>query len=86
MKQYTLSIEGMVCSMCEAHINDVVRKAVPEARKVASSHKKGECVFQAEEIDEDLLKEEIRKTGYTLSSIRKDEAETKGWSLFRGRR
>ena len=30
----TLKIEGMMCSMCEAHICEAIRKAVPEAKKV----------------------------------------------------
>ena len=38
MIKTTLKIEGMMCSMCEAHINDVIRKAVPGAKKVSSSH------------------------------------------------
>ena len=33
MNKTTLKIEGMMCSMCEAHINDVIRKAVPAQRK-----------------------------------------------------
>ena len=40
MIKTTLKIEGMMCSMCEAHINDVIRKAVPGAKKVSSSHAK----------------------------------------------
>ena len=44
-----LKIEGMRCSMCEAHINDVIRKTVPDAKKVKSSHKKGESVFASEQ-------------------------------------
>ena len=27
MTKTTLSIDGMMCSMCEAHINDAIRKA-----------------------------------------------------------
>ena len=30
MIQYTIAVEGMACSMCEAHINDAVRKALTE--------------------------------------------------------
>jgi ATP-binding cassette subfamily B protein len=31
MIKTTLKIDGMMCSMCEAHINDVIRKTVPGA-------------------------------------------------------
>ena len=45
----TLKIDGMMCSMCEAHINDVIRKAVPGAKKVSASHTRGEASFVSEE-------------------------------------
>ncbi len=65
-----LKIEGMRCSMCEAHINDVIRKTVPDAKKVKSSHKKGESVFTSEqEPDKSKLEEAIAATGYTLESV-----------------
>ncbi len=65
-----LKIDGMRCSMCEAHINDVIRKTVPDAKKVKSSHKKGESVFVSEqEPDKSKLEEAIAATGYTLESV-----------------
>ena len=44
MIQTTLKIDGMMCAMCESHINDAVRQAVP-VKKVSSSHSKGETVI-----------------------------------------
>ncbi len=79
MKEYTLTIEGMVCSMCEAHINDTVRNTVPGAKKVSSSHKKGECVFQAENVPEDALRKAIEATGYRLKDISSAEVRKKGF-------
>ncbi len=65
-----LKIDGMRCSMCEAHINDVIRKTVPDVKKVKSSHKKGESVFVSEqEPDKSRLEEAIAATGYTLESV-----------------
>ena len=29
MYQTTLKIDGMMCGMCESHINDTIRKAAP---------------------------------------------------------
>lgn len=40
MYKTTLVINGMMCGMCEAHINDAVRKSF-DVKKVTSSHKKG---------------------------------------------
>ena len=67
MLKTTLNIKGMACSMCEAHINDVIRKTIPEAKKVAASQKKGEASFLAEtEVDLEKLRAAIAKTGYTM--------------------
>ena len=40
MVQTTLKVNGMMCGMCESHINDVVRKTA-QVEKVTSSHKIG---------------------------------------------
>ena len=69
MIQYTLKIDGMRCGMCETHVNDVVRKSVA-AKKVKSSHLKGETTFVCDaEIDENALTEAISATGYRVLSI-----------------
>ncbi|MBR6839376.1 MAG: cation transporter [Oscillospiraceae bacterium] len=80
MNKTTLKIEGMMCSMCEAHINDVIRKVVPGAKKVSSSHAKGEASFLSEEaVDEQLLKNAVAATGYTCLSVNSAPYEKKGW-------
>ena len=80
MNKTTLKIEGMMCSMCEAHINDVIRKAVPGAKKVSASHSKGEASFLSEEsTDETLLRDAIAATGYTCLSVESSPYEKKGW-------
>ena len=48
MYQTTLKIDGMMCGMCESHINDTIRKAAP-VKKVTSSHAKGEAVVLTDE-------------------------------------
>ena len=47
MYQITLNIDGMMCGMCESHINDAVRNAFP-VKKVTSSHSRGETVILSE--------------------------------------
>lgn len=70
MVKTTLKIDGMMCSMCEAHVNDVIRKIIPDAKKVTSSHKKEETTFLSEEVkDEHLIKDAIAETGYTCLSM-----------------
>ena len=45
MIETTVYVDGMMCGMCESHVNDAVRKAFPEAKKVSSSHTKGQTVI-----------------------------------------
>ena len=75
----TLKIEGMMCSMCEAHICDTIRKAVPSARKVTASRKKKEASFLTEDaVDGEYLKAFINKTGYICMSAESSLCERKG--------
>lgn len=78
MKEITVKIDGMMCPMCESHINDCVRQNF-KVKRVSSSRAKGESVIIADEtIDEDLLKTTIGKTGYAVISVTSREYENKG--------
>lgn len=82
MTKYTLSVDGMQCGMCEAHVNDAVRKAFP-VKKVTSSHSKGETVVITEgAIDEQALTDVINKTGYTVQSVTSEPYVKKSFHLF----
>ena len=84
MVKTTLNIEGMMCSMCEAHVCDAIRKAVPSAKKVSASRSKGEASFLTEDaVDAERLKAAIDSTGYTCLSVDSALYEKRG--LF-GRR
>ena len=65
----TLKIDGMMCTMCESHINEAIRKAF-KVKKVKSSHTNGTTVIISEHrLDDELLKKTIADTGYELKSI-----------------
>ena len=85
MIKLTVGIEGMVCGMCEAHINESVRNAFP-VKKVTSSHTKKQTVIIAEkDIPEQELKDAIAKTGYEVVSVSSEPYEKKGlFAAFRG--
>ena len=77
MQQITLKIDGMMCGMCESHINESIRNNF-SVKKVTSSHTKGETVILTEnDLDEAKLKETIDKTGYKLLSVSKAPYEKK---------
>ena len=80
MIRTTLKIEGMMCSMCEAHVCETIRKAVPDAKKVAASKSKKEASFLTEEaVDGERLKAAVDATGYSCTAISSKPYEKKGW-------
>ena len=82
MIKTTLKVKGMACGMCEAHINDEIRKNF-NVKKVSSSHTKGETVIISEEpVDEDAVKAVIAAKGYTVTGITAEPYEKKRFSLF----
>ena len=83
MVKTILEIDGMACGMCEAHVNDAIRKAF-SVKKVTSSHTKGRTEILSEQLlEENKLKAAIEATGYHVVSIQSEHYEKKGFSLFR---
>ncbi len=85
MIKTTLKISGMMCGMCEAHINDTIRTAF-QVKKVSSSHTKGETVILSDApLDTERLRQAIDATGYTFVSASEENAKKKGFlsSLFK---
>ena len=82
MTKTTLAIDGMMCGMCENHINTAIRNNF-KVKKVNSSHSAGRTEIISEEpLDEDKIKSVIGETGYTLNGISSEEYEKKKFSLF----
>lgn len=78
MFKTTLQIDGMMCSMCESHVNDAVRSALA-VKKVKSSHKKGTSeILSQERPDEEKLRAAIEATGYRVLSCATEVYEKKG--------
>lgn len=83
MVKTKLEIEGMMCGMCEAHINDTVRKSF-NVKKVTSSHKKGVTEIVSEnEINKEELEKAINETGYKLISVTSSAYEKKRLFSFK---
>ena len=64
MKKTILTIDGMMCGMCESHVNDAIR-ANFNVKKVRSSHAKNRC---------EILSELVRLNFYVFYA--KIESET----------
>ena len=84
MKKIILEVDGMMCGMCESHVNEAVRKAFA-VKKVTSSHTKGETVIVSEQpLPEQALRDAIAATGYQVLSVQSEPYEKKGFfSRFR---
>ncbi len=77
MIETTVKIDGMMCGMCEAHVNDVIRRTF-QVKKVSSSHSKGQTVIESEApLDEAALRKAIADTGYQVTAVSSREAEAK---------
>ena len=77
MLEIILKVEGMHCGMCEAHVSDAVRKAVP-ARSVKSSHARGETVILAEEDCSALARAADEAQGYGVLGVSVRPYEKRG--------
>ena len=78
MEKIILSVDGMKCGMCEAHVNDLARK-VNGVKKVSSSHSKNQTIIISDDnINVDELIKSISKDGYHASLISKEKYEKKG--------
>lgn len=69
---YTIEIHGMKCSMCESHINDVIRKNF-DVKSVKSNHHKNVTIIKSlDELDINKLKNVILNTGYVMKGVVKE--------------
>lgn len=72
IKKITLQIDGMMCGMCESHINDAIRSNL-NVKKLKTSHATGLSEFQTNDVvSDDRLKEIINKTGYKVLEIKRE--------------
>ena len=83
MIQTTIGVGGMMCEMCEAHINDVIRKSF-KVKSAKSNRRKNCCVVVSEEpLDEAAVRAAIEATGYEFFSLSSEPYKKKGlFGLF----
>lgn len=78
MFKTTLKVDGMMCPMCESHVNDTIRQHF-SVKKVSSSHKRSITeIISEEQLDEAQLCDEINKTGYKVGDVKTETYEERG--------
>ena len=69
MIRTVVKVDGMMCSMCEAHINDAIRRNF-DVKKVKSNRKRKETVIESRQpLDQELVRKTIEDTGYIFLGI-----------------
>ena len=68
-------IDGMMCGMCEIHVKDAIRSALPESRNLMADHSHGTASFTLPQTIsrvelEKKLHESMDAQGYRLLDIR----------------
>ena len=82
MVKTVLKIDGMMCGMCEAHMNDLIRKNF-KVKKVTSSAKDGETVIISDaELDIPWAKKQIKDIGSEMVDYASEPYEKKGLFHF----
>ena len=74
MVKTVLDIDGMMCGMCESHINDAVRNHFTVKKVTSSRRKKRTEILSEEPLDEAALQKVIGETGYTLTGMHSEQA------------
>ncbi len=69
-----LHINGMMCGMCETHVKEAIRKAIPTASHITARHTKGTARFRlnntATERDiRSQLDASLSPLGYRITSV-----------------
>ena len=77
MIETTVKIDGMMCSMCESHVNDAIRNHL-NVKKVSASHSKGEATIISEDpISEGDIEKALDGSGSTILSVSSKPDEKK---------
>ncbi len=79
MQKVTVKIDGMMCGMCEAHVADALRAALPQAKKVKASRTHGEATFLIDGgFNAETIKKAVDQTGYTFGGVSSEEYKKRG--------
>jgi len=78
MEKVTVTVEGMMCGMCEAHMCDAIRKVIPDAEKVSASRKDSSVTYvTGAPVDAAVIEKAVAETGYTYGGVKTEPYKKK---------
>ncbi|MBR3166363.1 MAG: heavy-metal-associated domain-containing protein [Lachnospiraceae bacterium] len=78
-----ITVDGMMCGMCETHIQEAIRKNFHVKKVTANRGKKEAVILSEERLDTEKLKAVINETGYVPGTVSSEPYEKKGlFGLF----
>ncbi len=73
-----LTIEGMMCGMCESHIAETLRKAFPNAKHVKATRSKNQATMELDCVPTlEEVKRVIEPTGYDFIEMHVEDTPEK---------
>ena len=82
MVRTTVKIDGMMCKMCEKHMNETFSRNL-YVKSVFSSHGEGRSEIISENaLDEEKIKSSVEEAGYKFISCTAEPYEKKKFSIF----
>ena len=73
-----ITVEGMMCGMCEAHVAEALRKVPGVENAKADRNKKQATVTCGADVSDEALLKAIADPGYDASDVREAEPAKKG--------
>ena len=82
MIKTVLEIKGMMCGMCEAHMNEAIKSNF-KVKKVVSSHEKNVTVILSDcALDTEKIKKTVAEAGYEFISVSSAPYKKKLFGIF----
>ncbi len=81
MNRYIIGIDGMMCGMCEMHVEQKIKESF-RLKKAKASHITNKLTVIAEgEFSKEDFEKALAPTGYRITSFNKEQAEKSlfGW-------
>ena len=78
MIRITVQVDGMMCGMCEAHVNEAIRRALPVKRVTSNYRRKETVILTEQDVPDSAIHAALADTGYLPLGIAREEEKPRG--------